>query len=83
MKAIESVLREIFIKRTGIDFLERTNLRTELLFGETIGMPARELVYVYFDIEANLHMTIPAQFIIDNRFDTYEHILECLQELNS
>lgn len=81
MKEIENALKDIFIKRTGINFAEKPEWRTELLFGPTIGMPARELVYVYFDIESVFRVTIPSEFIIANRFDTYDHIFACLQEL--
>lgn len=82
MKGIENELRKIFLKRTGFDFEKRTDLRTEMLLGQIIGMPARELVYVYFDIESALKVTIPPHFVLDNRFDTYDHILACLHELN-
>lgn len=75
-------LNTIFIKRAGIDFEKKRELKDELLFGKKIQMPARELVYAYLDIERELSLPIPESFIIEGRFDTYSHIMECVGELS-
>ena len=78
---IEFKINKIFLKRSGIDFSENPELQTELLFGERIAMPARELVYVYVDLEKTLGIEIPEKQIIGKRFDTYRHVVECVEEL--
>lgn len=74
-------LNAIFRKRAGIDFEKNPELKNEMLFGKTIRMPARELVYAYLDIEKNFCLDIPECFILEGRFDTYSHIAECVREL--
>lgn len=73
-------LRAIFLKRSGIDF-SAEELWDEPFFGSLVHMPARELVYVYTDIEKEIGISIPEQQIINNRFNTYRHVLECIQEV--
>lgn len=70
----ESRLAAILQKRAHIDFKKSHHLRDEKLLGEKIGMPARELVLVLYDIEREFDIQIPEQAIIGGRFDTYNHI---------
>ena len=50
-RRITDSLCEIFKKRTGIDFMDHPEQMDLPLFGQEIAVPARELVYIYFDIE--------------------------------
>lgn len=76
----ERVLVQILKKRSGIDFVERPELRAAPLLGKTVRMPPRELVYVLLDLEQALGITIPEEKVAGGKFDTFEHILEILEE---
>lgn len=80
MDNIESHLAVILQKRAHIDFKANINYRDEKLLGQTIGMPARELLLTLFDIEKEFSIKIPEQSITNGSFDTYNHILKIIRE---
>ena len=77
---IESHLALILQKRAHIDFRVRINLRDEKLLGEKIGMSARDLLLVLYDIEREFDMKVSDQYIIDGYFDTYNHVAGIIKE---
>lgn len=74
-RRITDSLCEIFKKRTGIDFMDHPEQMNLPLFGREIAIPARELVYIYFDIEKELGVSIPQEAVRQGRFRTYREIL--------
>lgn len=74
-RRITNTLCEIFKKRTGIDFTDHPDQMDLPLFGREIAIPARELVYIYFDIEKELGVSIPQEAVRQGRFRTYREIL--------
>ena len=79
LENIESRLNRILQKRAQIDFKTNPQLRDERLLGAEIGMPARELILVFFDVEKEFGIKIPEQAIIDCRFDTFNHIAKIIK----
>ena len=78
-REINEKLTEILIRRSGIDFSEKTELKNEKLLGMKIGLPARELLHIYFDIERIFNIGIPEEEIVAGNFDTFEHISEIVE----
>ena len=76
---IEKMLSDIFIKRFSIDYLENADKQQMKLLGKS-GIPARELLHVYFDVKTNFGISIPEDDIADGRFDTFEHIVDIICE---
>lgn len=80
MRDIEKIMVEILLRRSEIDFCEKPELQNEKLLGNKILMPARELLHVYFDVEAAFGITIPDEDIVSGRFDTFRHITEIVEK---
>ena len=76
----EQMLARIMKKRSGVDFMEEKLLQDEKLLGRKIRMTARELLYVYFDIENAFGIKIPEIDIADGNFDTFSNILQIVTE---
>ncbi len=76
---IKVKLTEILNKRSGADFGKDESFYTEKLLGNRLGMPARELLHIYFDVEKAFGIKIPEQEIADENFDTAEHIAEIIE----
>ena len=74
---IEQLLQQITPKRSGKD-ASGPRLRDEKLLGPKVGMPARELLYVYFDIRQQMGIRISEYDIIEGRFDTFNNILDLI-----
>lgn len=75
MDAIELKLQNIFLKHTGIDFFHNESLKDEKFFGRQIGLPARELVLIFFDIEKEFEIEIPQDIIEKGDFDCYAQVV--------
>lgn len=78
---IEEQLNEIMLYRSGIDFGKNEELKDQLLLGERIKLPARELVMIYLDIEKKFKITIEDEYIINGSFKTYQGILKMLHSV--
>jgi acyl carrier protein len=44
------------------------------------GIPARELLHVYFDVKRTFEITIPEDDVANGRFDTFSHIADIITE---
>lgn len=77
---MEEKLRLIFLKRTNVDFMQRKDLRNVSLFGSAINLPERELVYILLDIQKEFNITIPKDYILHNKFSTYNCIENIVRE---
>ncbi|HGM1531616.1 TPA: hypothetical protein ACKOSN_000630 [Clostridioides difficile] len=77
---IEVILNDIFIQRAGIDFITFEELQKESLFGSKLGIPVRELILIFFDIENIFNILISENEINDNSFYTYERLLNIIYE---
>lgn len=80
-KAYEKVNR-IFLNRfhINIDQKDATFLDKQLL-GYDWGFNARDLLYLYFDLEKECNIKIPQEFIIQGKFKTINNIIELLCEV--
>jgi len=50
------------------------------LLSKTLGIPAREMLHVYFDVKQVFRITIPEVDIAEGRFDTFSHIVDIIEE---
>ena len=73
---VELKLQEIFMKHTGIDFSRHEDLKSTNVFATQIGAGPRELILILFDIERELGIKVPQEYIVDGYFDCYSHIAE-------
>ncbi len=73
---VEKALRDIFVRRTGVDFDKYINCRDFKLLGINVGVKSYDLLNVYFDIEKVFAIKIPSSTIEKGNFDTYNNILE-------
>jgi len=73
---IESKLCSIFAKRFSMNFIENTEMK---LLGKS-GIPARELLHVYFDVKNTFGISIPEDDIVAGKFDTFTHIVDIIYE---
>ena len=71
----------IVAKRSGVDFYRHPGYWQEPLLGPKLQMPARELLYVYVDIEHLLGKPVLEEDIEKGWFDTAEHILACVERV--
>lgn len=77
-KDIDRILKEIFLKRLGIDFEINLELQEENFFGQTINIPPRELILILYDIEKKLEIHIRDDLLILGKFDSYKGVKQCL-----
>jgi peptide maturation system acyl carrier-related protein len=77
---IQKTLVKILEKRSGINFSEHAELCDTKLLGTVIGLPARELLHIYFDIEQQFGITISEEDIVSGKFDTFKHISEIVRK---
>lgn len=75
----EEKLAEIFLNRTGIDFLENTELKKMNFFGSQLNIQVRELALTYLDICNIFNMVIPETFILEGKYTTFENVLNLLK----
>jgi len=72
---IENKLADIFVKRFSMDMMGNPEMQNMKLLG-TNGIPARELLHVYFDVKRTFGISIPEDDVADGRFDTFAHITD-------
>ena len=76
---IEKKLSDIFMKRFTMNFLQRPEMKEIKLLGKS-GIPARELLHVYFDVKSIFGISIPEDAVAQGRFDTFAHIADIIGE---
>ena len=76
---IEKVLADIFFARFTLDFIKNSEMKSLKLLGKT-GIPARELLHIYFDVKREFGISIPEQDVAEGRFDTFAHIVDIIEE---
>ncbi len=76
---IENTLADLFMKRFSIDFLKCPEMQSMKLLSKS-GIPAREMLHVYFDIKHLFNISIPEKHITEGRFDTFTHIVDIVWE---
>mgnify|MGYP000648023566 FL=1 len=69
----EEKLKQIIIQ-VGGDYEYIKAHPKEKLLGRNIGLWARDLLIIYFEIKKELNINIPKNMIINGDFDTYEGI---------
>lgn len=93
---IDSKLKAIFLKRFGLDFGAMGStapdwFRTDMapikeefgdkkLLGREFGMPPRDLLYLFFDIEKEFGISIPQESIASGEFSTYNGICRMIEK---
>ena len=82
-ESMEEKLCEIFKKRMNINFQEHPELKDEKFFGSILHVAIREAVFCIYDIEEAFSMRIPQQAVIAGEFDSYNHVLKILKNLES
>lgn len=77
MNQVESDLLRIIKSRFNIDFkdLGREYFCKDLL-GREIGLAARDLLYIYFDIIKEFNITIPEEDILQGKFSTINGLID-------
>jgi peptide maturation system acyl carrier-related protein len=78
-REIETKLAEIFQKRFSLDFPNNPETKEMKLLGKS-GIPASELLHVYFDVKNIFGISIPEEDIVAGRFDTFSHITDIICE---
>lgn len=80
---ISEKLKEIFKNRLNIDIMNEHLFNKELL-GSEIRLQPRELIYIFFDIETIFNIKIKEEYIILNKFRTFNDICKIIcNELRS
>lgn len=74
----EERLEEIFLNRTGINFAMRPELKKMHFLGSKLNIPVRELILIYTDIENIFNIAIPTDFVVENKYTTFENLLTLL-----
>lgn len=81
---IDVLINKIFLTYTKIDFSKEKHLTNEHLLGERVGLPARGLVCLLFDLERTLSISVPQTAILEGRFDNYNNIrniiMQCIKK---
>jgi peptide maturation system acyl carrier-related protein len=79
MEHIEKRLDDIFKKRFGIEMSSiKDKFRDEKLLGQEFGMPPRDLLYLFFDVEEEFSIRIPQEAIVTGQFSTYNGICKII-----
>ncbi|RCX15469.1 peptide maturation system acyl carrier-related protein [Anaerobacterium chartisolvens] len=78
---ISDRLNSLFVNRLNINFdnYEESILDSPLL-GNEIGLAARDLIYVFFDIEKEFNIQIPQHDIASGGFNTFNSICEVISK---
>ena len=72
-------LKNIFTQRFNIDMEQQEGtLLDKHLLGTDMGLVARDLLYLYFDIEKEFGITIPDEDIAGDKFTTFNNIVEII-----
>lgn len=71
MKEWEEELKIIFCKCLGISENELEAVENKHLFGKAIGLPVREAIILFVDIEKSLGIKLPEDKVLKGEFSTY------------
>jgi len=72
-------LKNIFTQRFNIDVEQQEGtLLDKHLLGGDIRLNARDLIYLYFDIEKEFGITLPEEDIAEGKFNTFNNIVEII-----
>jgi peptide maturation system acyl carrier-related protein len=84
-KSVETDFEQLFNKMFNLKkrFESDATLKDEYLMGKKIGLQPRELLCLFFAIEKKFNIKIPQEDIVNNRFDTYNKILDLVCELKN
>ena len=78
-REIEEKLADIFVQRFSKHILDHPEMQDAKLLGKG-GIPARELLHVYVDVQNTFGISIPEDDIAAGRFDTFTHIVDIIAE---
>ncbi len=79
MEDIKKRLDGIFKKRFGVDIgAMKEEFKDKKLLGREIGMPPRDLLYLFFDIEKEFAISISQESIATGKFSTYSNICKII-----
>ena len=78
-KGNKDKINDIYRLRTGIDFEKNPDLQSEKLMGIKLNVPVRALVLLLLDIERETGIKIPEEEVLNNKFDSYIHILQIVE----
>jgi len=67
------------MKRFLLDFSHNQEMKEEKILGKS-GIPARELLHVYFDVKETFNISIPEEDIANGNFDTFAHIADIIEK---
>lgn len=80
-RGVHSTLKNIFMQRFNINIDNKEGwLLNKHLLGIDIGLEARDLVYLYFDIEREFGIAIPEEDIAGGKFNTFNDIAEIIYD---
>lgn len=79
--ALFNQICELFFKRTGIDFKNKTEYWDKPLLGVEININPRELLQIYMDMKYSLGIKLEEDGLIEKRFMTFDSILKYAGEL--
>ena len=78
-KQIEEKLESIFESALSpISIFNNSDKLDMNLLGEELGFRSRHLLFIYCAIEKDFQMKIPAQIILEGKFNTFNNILKCI-----
>ncbi|QNU67844.1 peptide maturation system acyl carrier-related protein [Ruminiclostridium herbifermentans] len=81
MEHIEKKLDDIFKRRFGIEMGQnKDKFRDKKLLGQEFGMPPRDLLYLFFDVEKEFSIKIPQDAIVSGQFSTYNGICKIIYD---
>lgn len=80
---VEDRLKKLFSEGYGIDIdmMEKRNseVKSENLLGVAFQFRARDLLYLYFDIEREFSIKIPEEDIASGKFSSFDDISEIIK----
>ena len=76
---VREKLKTIFEQRFNVIF-DSEILMGQHLLGRQIGLEARDLIYLYFDIEQRFTITIPQEAVVQKKLSTFNKICEMIME---
>lgn len=79
-RQIEDVLQNIFLKRTGIDFMNNNDKKDEVLWGQNLNIPVRNLVCVIIDVQNNIGIKFTDVDVDMKKIITYNGLLRNIIE---
>ncbi|MCB6202211.1 hypothetical protein [Extibacter muris] len=79
-RQIEDILQNIFLQRTGIDFMKNNDKKDEVLWGQNLNIPVRNLVCVIIDVQNNIEIKFTDDDVDMKKIITYNGLLRNIIE---